>query len=418
MSRLHHDPGWRDRGPVCWRTAPRIRRSNVATPVQSPWLSTPRKKRPRWAASRWSNGHWLFHPRVEALESRMLLSAGHQLLGLSKLPEALSSMASPGLAKPHAGSEVQLVASTHQTANASSTGILRVTANGMIGSPIESQPVVIVASVTNHTTSLNFSPYGSMSSFAPAPVSSPGSASISPGEVHVTANQQVTVPAPLIAAQSQVTVPGVSVGPLVSLGSAPLRPPLGTTAGNPTPAINRAERAFDLITVETADGSNAEFLLGLTTNGSDGPREDTATVQSTRSSGPLITSRGPGGQLAMVSSLRTGQYLSDPTAVLATLPSEDHSALAQQQATAPVPPAELDTGALACSEEPSGTDFVRAACGLMLGIGLTTGPLYPDLMPLVRKLLPRRVCPSSPTGRGSTGQKTPLRSLKRWLGLC
>ena len=37
--------------------------------------------------------------------------------------------------------------------------------------------------------------------------------------------------------------PGISVGPLVAMGSAPLRPPLGTTTGDPTPPIDRNEHS-------------------------------------------------------------------------------------------------------------------------------------------------------------------------------
>ena len=89
----------------------------------------------------------------------------------------------------------------------------------------------------------------------------------------------------------------------------------------------------------------------------------------------------------MVSSVRAGQSLIDPAAVLATLPApENLPDTGQQLARLPVvPPVEV-FGDLRRGDEVACIDFLKAACGLMLGIGFTTGPLYPDLMALVPHL--------------------------------
>lgn len=62
------------------------------------------------------------------------------------------------------------------------------------------------------------------------------------------------------------------------------------------------------------------------------------------------------------------------------------------------------------------TDFLTAACGLVLGVGLATGPLYPDLIALVRTCLPTRTRPASRLPRLRRGIR-PLRSLGSWLGI-
>ena len=222
-----------------------------------------------------------------------------------------------------------------------------------------------------------------------------------------------------LTTQVEVAAPGFSVGPMVTLGSAPLRPRLGTTPGEPTPSIDRNERAFDLEALGSGAGVDAELLLGLTANRSDGNGEDTPVNQATRTTEPLIALRGPGGMPVMVSSVRVGQSLINPAAVLATLPApENRPDPGQQLARLPaLPPPEV-SGALRRGDEVACTDFLKAACGLMLGIGLTTGPLYPDLMALVRNSLPRRATLANAPRRSGARRKGPLRSFRRWLGLC
>ena len=90
-----------------------------------------------------------------------------------------------------------------------------------------------------------------------------------------------------LTTQVEVAAPGVSVGPLVTRGSAPLRPPLGTTPGEPTPSIDRNERAFDLAAIGSGAEVDAELLLGLTANRSDGNGEDTPVNPATRTTEPL-----------------------------------------------------------------------------------------------------------------------------------
>lgn len=222
-----------------------------------------------------------------------------------------------------------------------------------------------------------------------------------------------------LATQVEVPAPGVSVGPLVSRGSAPLGPLLGTTQGEPTPSIDRYERAFDLAALGAGAGADPELLLGLAANRSDGIGEDAAVSEAPGTTGPLVSLRGPGGLPVAVTSIRGGQSLIDPAAVLATLPAQAVlPGTGEKIASLPaLPPLEISGSVRRGGDELACTDFLKAACGLMLGIGLTTGPLYPDLMALVRTCLPRR---NFLTGRprGSRAyRKGPLGSFRRWLGL-
>ena len=219
-----------------------------------------------------------------------------------------------------------------------------------------------------------------------------------------------------LTTQVEVATPGVSVGPLVTRGSAPLRPPVGTIPGEPTPSIDRNERAFDLAALGSGAGLDAELLLGLTTNRSDGNGEDTPVDQATRTSGPLIALRGPGGLPVMVSSVR-GQSLIDSAAVLATLAApENLPDPGQQLARLPAFPPREASGAFRRGDVVPCTDFLKAACGLMLGIGLTTGPLYPDLMALCRNFLLRRTPLANSPRQSRARRQGPLRHFRRWLG--
>jgi hypothetical protein len=303
--------------------------------------------------------------------------------------------------------------------------------HGVTGSTGTTQTVVNTVPAPTPSISLKYSFNGIVSSSSPVFRSTLMSSTTGPVVAPDTeaASSELTAmepPAVAIAAagarlttQVEVAAPGVSVGPLVTRGSAPLQPPLGTTPGEPTPSIDRNERAFDLAALGSGAEVDAELLLGLTANRSDGNGEDTPVNPATRTTEPLIALRGPGGLPVMVSSVQAGQSLIDPAAVLATLPApENLPDPGQKLARLPaLPPLDVP-GALRRGDEVACTDLLKAACGLMLGIKLTTGPLYPDLMALVRNFLPRRASLASLPRRSGARRKGPPRSFRRWLGLC
>jgi hypothetical protein len=242
----------------------------------------------------------------------------------------------------------------------------------------------------------------------------------------VVGNQTQKPPSVTPAAQQSeepvFAVPGVSVGPLVSRGAAPLGPLLGTVPGDPIPALDRNERAFDLSWSgsETGLAGNSEILSGHTSRLDTTSSEGTPAWQRERAfqhGEAFVSLIGPGGLPALGTSVRGDQTEGDPEAILATLAS----------LTVPEGSREVIAGAFVQStsevsklDQRAHTslihgDFVAAACGLALGLSLTAGPLYPDLLTLVRSWAPRRGRrPSQPSV-----EPTP-RSAKRrprtWLG--
>lgn len=403
----------------------------MAGPVQGPRPQRPREPRRRQIPGRLPGSRRLQRPGVEALESRVLLSASEPTTTLIKLPAVIVLVAPHQLVPAQTDPAIKPVSHVPQNGSAGQVNVGQSAGHGVTGSTGTTQTVVNTVPAPTPSISLKYSFNGIVSSSSPVFTSTLMSSTTGPVVAPDTeaASSELTAmepPAVAIAAagarlttQVEVAAPGVSVGPLVTRGSAPLRPPLGTTPGEPTPSIDRNERAFDLAAIGSGAEVDAELLLGLTANRSDGNGEDTPVNPATRTTEPLIALRGPGGLPVMVSSVQAGQSLIDRAAVLATLPApENLPDPGQKLARLPaLPPLDVP-GALRRGDEVACTDLLKAACGLMLGIGLTTGPLYPDLMALVRNFLPRRASLASLPRRSGARRKGPLRSFRRWLGLC
>jgi hypothetical protein len=348
---------------------------------------------------------------VEALESRVLLSASEPLTTPVKLPAVIVLKAPHQLVPAQTDPAVKAVSLLPQNGAAGQVNVVQSAAQGVTGSAGTTPKVVNIVPAPTHSISLQYSFNGIVSSSSPVFTSTLMSSTTGPvvapdPEAASSESTGMEPPAVAIAAAGarltthvEVAAPGVSVGPLVTRGSAPLRPPLGTTPGEPTPSIDRNERAFDLAALGSGAEVDAELLLGLTTNRSDGNGEDTPVNPATRTTEPLIALRGPGG----LPTLPAPKNLPDPGQQLARLPA--------------LPPLDVP-GALRRGDEVACIDFLKAACGLMLGIGLTTGPLYPDLMALVRNFLPRRASLANAPRRSGARRKGPLRGFRRWLGLC
>jgi hypothetical protein len=222
------------------------------------------------------------------------------------------------------------------------------------------------------------------------------------------------------ADQDGLSAPEISVGPLASRGSAPLGPLLGTIQGDRTQSIDRDERAFDLAMEQLGSGVGLEIaLIGpQAQTGSVG--RDSADPQSVSPpdvSGSLTPLRGTGGFPVLVSSSGATQANTDATALLATLPASlGRDASPADPASVPdLTPLTLSRPEEQARDEAARTDFLTSACGLMLGVGLAIGPLYPDLIGLVRTCLPRAVRPRGRTRRASGSRNPPLQKFMSWL---
>ncbi|MGC8640207.1 MAG: hypothetical protein ACP5XB_10075 [Isosphaeraceae bacterium] len=221
-----------------------------------------------------------------------------------------------------------------------------------------------------------------------------------------------------------VVIPGVSVGPLVSRGTAPLGPLLGTTPGDPTPALDRSERAFDVSTAglnATLMGDSA-YLTALTARLEAANAEGTPLWQPTSVRGDgasFVALRGPGGFPTLVTSAGGTRAENDPAAILATVSvlSVPEYAAAATTGTHTLSTSEIRALDPHPAPDLLPPDFFEATCGLILGISLTAGPLYPDLMAMVRNWLPSRPRRSRPISTLRTRASRSGHHPPSWLGL-
>jgi hypothetical protein len=212
-----------------------------------------------------------------------------------------------------------------------------------------------------------------------------------------------------VASKESDPPPSTAVGPMVSVGSAPLGPPLGTAGGSLTLSVDRNERAFDLALEGSAAGIDPELIRGVIAGyrNQDG-NPTTGAAAAGISSGSIIpiAIQGPGGYPVL--GFASGQEADrlNPEEVLATLsPTEaqatDSEGIAEHS---PLPPLEAPEAPATGRRHVAAADFLTAACGIVLGVSLTSGPLYPDFLSLLRRTRPRYYLPvenaeSSPADR-------------------
>ena len=226
----------------------------MAGPTQGPRPQRPREPRRRRIPGRLPGSRRLQRPGVEALESRVLLSASEPLTTLIKLPAVIVLMAPHQLVPAQTDPAVKAVSLLPQNGAAGQVNVVQSAAQGVTGSAGTTPKVVNIVPAPTHSISLQYSFNGIVSSSSPVFTSTLMSSTTGPvvAPDPEAASSELTAmepPAVAIAAagarlttQVEVAAPGVSVGPLVTRGSAPLRPPLGTTPGEPTPSIDRNER--------------------------------------------------------------------------------------------------------------------------------------------------------------------------------
>ena len=126
---------------------------------------------------------------------------------------------------------------------------------------------------------------------------------------------------------------------------------------------------------------------------SDDPGTWPGSIGTAGTGGPVISIPGRGGFPLKVTSLgrdQRGQF----TALWATLPAVPNpdsveSGTALSAVTEDEPPVVPAVAFRSAPETLECPDFVKAACGLALGLGLTSGPLFPDLITSLPRRLPK-----------------------------
>jgi len=146
-------------------------------------------------------------------------------------------------------------------------------------------------------------------------------------------------------------------------------------------------------------------------------------------------SRGPAGERYVTVVLGAGGFPMKVT----SRSSGDRAGLAGLLAALPAPvepasSAESQPGSFAATEDGSAEltaqvsyaadrrnypDYLKAACGFVLGLGLTSGPLFSDLITSLKRKTPRSL-PEARAGDAGDGsaprrRRRPVRALFRWL---
>jgi hypothetical protein len=157
----------------------------------------------------------------------------------------------------------------------------------------------------------------------------------------------------------------VFLGPLVSRTAAALGPALATASGDPTQATDRASGS--------RSGVSAALGVGL-------DRGSTQVVEADAQADLLLAAmRGPGGVPILVAGLRAGEEAPEAEALAASAVG------AAQEAAPPGDPVRPEGEA-----EVARAGLVGRALGLLVGMGLASGPLYPDLVALARRKFRRK----------------------------
>lgn len=186
--------------------------------------------------------------------------------------------------------------------------------------------------------------------------------------------------------------PSVYLGPLVFRGASPLGPTLATSEDEPTQLIDREGLAVDQAIDQISAELDSELLAGLKNR--DGA---TATATETRALA------GAGGLPVLVTATVRARKRADADALAANLQSR--SVEEALNAEAPKAPPTADPGIDDVRIASAGV--ITRAAGLIIGLGLATGPLYPDLVALARRKLawgkgsilkPRRLFRRRPIG--------------------
>lgn len=181
-------------------------------------------------------------------------------------------------------------------------------------------------------------------------------------------------------ARLEEETPPVYLGPLVSRTAAPLGPVLATFAGDPAPPVSRADRS----TGDALDVLGAELDLDLLLN-LRSRRASNHAADSNPDGSTIAESRGGGGAPIL---LADDQPIDARTEAMALAASLDRDA--QPEAllvdAADVPPRERQA-------EVARAGLATRAVGFLIGLGLASGPLYPDLVALARRKLLRRARP-------------------------
>lgn len=179
--------------------------------------------------------------------------------------------------------------------------------------------------------------------------------------------------------------PAVYFGPLVSRTAAPLGPVLATFTGDPAPPTTRVARPSP----DVLDALGADLDLDLLLNLKGRRREFRAADQE--GNGPTAAElRGGGGAPILVAGDRPIDARTEAAALAASLQrAGEHDELFADVVDAPPRDQEAE-GQVEGEVELARAGLATRAAGFLIGLGLASGPLYPDLAAFARRKLLRK----------------------------
>ncbi|CEF48391.1 unnamed protein product [uncultured bacterium] len=203
-------------------------------------------------------------------------------------------------------------------------------------------------------------------------------------------------------------------GPFASRTSGPQGPIPETLESDLTPAVDRHERGLFQALDGLDDNDSAEMparrsdLASL--DRSIMVRDDQGPASVDPAGGAVVALRGGGGFPIKVTGPSSDQR-TEVDALLAALPpmpgtTPQAASLEPASVSMARPQIELDAAAHSSSKRSEFTNYVTAACGLALGLGLTTGPIFPDLLAMFQSRLPGWLASLRP--RNWVGQSPPF----------
>jgi hypothetical protein len=223
----------------------------------------------------------------------------------------------------------------------------------------------------------------------------------------------------------------VATGPLASRSAAPLGPALATLLADPAPPVDRHQQVLSpaIDSLESEEGGSASARrseLARLESVPTPPQAGTAAVNGARRvEGPLVAVAGLGAFPLKVTAAGGEAGRVDLASLLGTLPQsltpKEIPALAADSDRSMEDVWEF--GALSAARSSSGEeraalDDLTAACGLALVVGLSSGPLFPDLLAFLpsRSNRWRRALPGSmPAGPAPAATRSRARGIGPWL---
>ncbi len=181
----------------------------------------------------------------------------------------------------------------------------------------------------------------------------------------------------------------VPTGPFVSRTAGPLGPILASVGGDPTPEVDRNERAL----FQEIERRDVDQGTDRNDKGFELARREPAGTRSDESDGRVRAVSGAGGLPFEVTGLASRRR-TDLSALLASIPPA--AAMGEPGDEPAETPHWIDTvhssaiaEATLRSAVPVYSDFIKAACGLALGLGMSSRALFPDLLASVQMHVPR-----------------------------